>query len=85
MQKDLNKMSAQERREWAEQRHAELTEFKAYTQRYLTNRAYRQSRGRGKRTETDERYEAFQTLADNLLLALAFIQSQAAQEEEGEE
>lgn len=73
----LHAMRAQDRREWAESTHAELTSFCAYVQRYLDKR-----RGRGRRTETDERYDQFQVLAANILAVLAEIQAEAQEEEE---
>jgi hypothetical protein len=73
MRKRLKEMAAQERREWAEQKYAELCDFRAYVQRYLDRRKGNQARGRGRRTETDERYDQFQVLATDILGFLDFV------------
>jgi hypothetical protein len=76
-------MSAEDRREWAECTHAELTSFCVYVQRYLDGRRDNQRRGRGRRTETDERYDQFQVLAADILAKLGEIQAEAEAEEQG--
>jgi molecular chaperone GrpE (heat shock protein) len=63
--KRLQDMEPQEARTWLHTRQAELADFRDYVQRYLDKR-----KRRHQHTRTDERYNAFQGLATDLLALL---------------